>query len=516
MTKCTTFEQNLEAFLDGDLASADGIRMKKHKKDCISCQARLDRANRLDALLREGLVASAAMTPTEQVTLRQSVLARVQKPRSRSWPQWLPRPARVAAVLALALALIWGAALLSRNGAPSIPAAELIARAQAAMHEHTGLGGVLHWQTTLQQWGPWSDEVFDLGFEIWFDFDDPRRYRLRHEFEGVLIGDMVRDGIDHLWTYTNLAPFSEGESVPYVEEIMLSADEMQELAAWHVPAAARDELARFADMLPDVRVIDKSEMAGRPVYLLQGKLLTPETQFNRDGSPRPTEVIVTLAVDAETYWLLGREEQVPGEDRPRIIYRTQHFELSAPGQVPKDAFSFSPPAGASVRHLEGIDSIYRVPSLPSMPLEEAAAAAPFALLLPSALPDDLEALPYVLVDVGQPEKPVAEQDFIIIYQGKPGRQMLLVESALPKGSAFSARLVQIGDRQGWLESDLIDARQFTIYLSNWKLSELHAPLRSRPEGIAPGDRLPPGYVRLHAWGLSVDEAIAILESLMPY
>lgn len=510
---CTTFERNLEAFLAGDLTPADKIEMKEHAMICTPCQTRMDRANRLDAMLREGLLAAAAMTPAEQVALRESVLAGAQKSqlafwsRPLSWPQWLPRPARVAAVLVLALALILGVSLLSRNGAPPIPAAELIARAQAAMDEHAGLSGVLHWQTSLEQWGPWSDEVLGYGFEIWFDFDDPRRYRLRHEFEGVLVGDMVRDGIDHLWTYSDRAPFYEGESGPYVEEIVLSPDEMQELAAWHVPAAARDDLARFADMLPDVQVVGESEMAGRTVYLLQGKLLTLGTRFNRDGSPRPTETTVTLVVDAETYWLLGREERVEGEDQPRIVYRTQRFELLSPNQVPKDAFSFSPPADVPVRHLEGIDSIYRAPSLPSMPLEEAVAAAPFVLLLPGEFPDDLEALPYVLVEEGRPDGPVAEQDFFIIYQGEPGRQMLLAESLLPKGSGLSARLVEIGDRQGWLQSDLIDARQFTIHLPNWEMTE---------QGIAPSDKPPPGYIMLHAWGLSVDEAVAVLESLVPY
>lgn len=504
---CTTFDRNLEAFLAGDLIPADKIGMEQHETDCISCQTRLDRANRLAVLLHEGLVASAAITPTEQVTLRENVLARVQKPRPRSRLQWLLRPARVAAVLALSIAIVVGLALLGRSRMPTVSAEEIVARAQAAMDEHAGLSGVLHWQTTLEQWGPWSDEVLDYGFEIWFDFGDPRRYRLRHEFEGVLVGDMVRDGIDHLWAYEDRSPFSEGESSPYVEEIVLSPDEMQELATWHVPASARAELARFADMLPDVRVVGESEMAGRTVYLLQGKLLTPGTRFNHDGSPRPTEVMVTLAVDAETYWLLGREEQVQGEDRPRIVYRTQHFELLTPGQVPEDAFVFSSPAGVPVRHLTGIDSIYRAPSLPSMSLEEAVAAAPFVLLLPSELPDDLEALPHVLVEGLHSGKPVDEQDFFVIYKGKPGRQMLLAQSLLPKGPGLSARLVEIGDRQGWLQSDLIDARQFTICLPNWEMPE---------QGSAPDAKLPPRHVMLHAWGLSVDEAIAVLESLVPY
>lgn len=532
--KCATFEHKLDAWREGDLAPAEQIEMEAHAAACAACQARVERAGRLDAVLREGLTAAAAMTLDEQAAMREGVLAAVGGRQRSFWPRswafprpllrgWF-RPARVAAVLALALALILGLALLNRDGAPSIPAAELVARAQAAMDEHAGLSGVLHWKMRLEQGGAWSEDVHYYDYEIWFDFDDPARYRLRQEYEDELFSEMVRDGVDHLWKYVDQPPrpgkdypLLEGSVYPYVEEIVLSRKEMRELATWHVPAPGREDLARFADMLPDVRVVGETTMAGRRVYLLQGKLFTLRRRFNPEEGPSPIEVTVVLAVDAETYWLLGREETIEGEKEPYLVYRTTSFELLAQDQVPDDDFAYTPPPGVEVRRLEGIDAFYHQLREPALPLPEAVEAAAFVVQVPTNVPQGLEALPLVQLEERHLSEQVADQELRMIYLGEGGRQMLLVESLLPAGPAWSARLIEVGERQGWLQSDLISAHQFTILLPNWEVSQSYSSLQAWRVFMADGgEKLPPGSVMLHAWGLSVDEAVAVLESLVPY
>jgi hypothetical protein len=288
---------------------------------------------------------------------------------------------------------------------------------------------------------------------------------------------------------------------------------MQELASWHIPSPFRDDLTRFADILPDVEVVGDTTVVGRRAYLLQGQLFGLGVS-GPDGIPHPVTSTVTLTIDAETYWLLGREEVVEGESRPRITYHTRRFELLPQDQVPGEAFTFTAPEGVEVRRLEGIDSVYREPHQPAMTLEETADFAPFVFLVPTALPDDLKPLSHVLL---QEERQGERWDdtFMLIYQGRPGRQIVLSESVLPRGPAWAARLVGIGGRQGWLESDLIDSHLFSLYLPNWDVLEHYTKTRSGiPE--EPDERLPPGSVVLRVRGLSVDEAIAILESLEPY
>ncbi len=504
---CKTFEQRLEAYLAGDLAPAERTEMEKHQVTCTHCQGAAERATRLNGLLHDGLLAAAAMKPSEQVALRDSVLSRVAKTRPSFWRGWVPRLAGLAAVLAVVI--VASLTLLGRESVPTVSAAEIIARAQAAMDEHVGLSDVLHWKSSLEQWRSGADEMF-YEMEIWFDFDDPGRYRLRFECVGEFLIEEVRDGVDHSWKYLHNPPGQKGTS--YVDEIILSPEEMRQQASWYVPSPFRGDLTHFADILPDVEMIGETTMAGRQVYLLRGPL-SVLGGIDRDGIARSIVSTVTLFVDAETYWLLGREEVVEGEDRPRFIYRTERFELLPQDRVPDDTFTFTPPEGVKVRRLEGIDDFYREPRLPSLTLEEAADATPFTLLVPAALPDDLEPLPYVLLQEGPPDERFSYDEFILIYRGRPGRLMTLSEYMLPREPELAARLVEVGGRQGWLESNLIDSRRFVLYLPDWDVAE-HYTEQGIPE--EPGDRLPPGGVVLQAWGLSVDEAIAVLESLEPY
>jgi len=512
---CKTFENRLEAYLAGDLSPVGRTRMEQHQVACAHCQRLANRATRLDGLLRDGLIAAAAMTAGEQVALRESVLDKAQKKRARPWRAWAPRLAGLGLTLVTIIALAW--ASIGKDNVPAVSAAEIITRAQAAMDERAGLSGVLHWETHLEQWAPWAQISYET--EIWFDCDDPGRYSLSSERQGNVVGaqmssQMVRDGIDHLWVYRGQDYWTDA---PYVDEIILSPDEMQELASWHVPSPFRNDLTLFADMLPDVELVGETTVAGRPAHLLRGQLMAFETHSDQIP-PRLATSTVTLTVDAETFWLLGLEEMVEGEVRPRIVYRTQQFEVLSPEQTPGSAFAFTPPESVSVRRLTGMDSVYEEPRLPTMTLPEAAEAAPFILTIPTFWPQDLEPLPHLLVEEIPTETPAMKkyQKYQLIYRGRPGRQMLLTEAAMPGGPGLTARPVDVGGRQGWIESDLIDSRKFTVYLPDWEIAEQYDTLEKWQAALDAGVKLTPGSVSVVAWGISVEEAVTVLESLEPY
>ena len=94
--------------------------------------------------------------------------------------------------------------------------------------------------------------------------------------------------------------------------------------------------------------------------------------------------------------------------------------------------------------------------------------------------------------------------------------MMLTESAMPNGPGLAVRPIDVGARQGWLWSDLIDSRQFIIFLPDWEIARRYNTLEKWQAALESGVKLQPGGVSLRAWGLSVDEAKAVLESLEPY
>jgi len=150
-----------------------------------------------------------------------------------------------------------------------------------------------------------------------------------------------------------------------------------------------------------------------------------------------------------------------------------------------------------------------------MTLEEAVEAAPFVFMLPTALPQDLKPLPFVLVQESLIDTPSMET-YELVYQRGPGRVVRLFQSAMPEGPGLAARPIEVGDRQGWLVSDLIDSRQFTIYLPDWEIARRYDTLRKWQAALDSGVKLRPGGVSLKVWGFSAEEAIAVLESLEPY
>jgi hypothetical protein len=297
-----------------------------------------------------------------------------------------------------------------------------------------------------------------------------------------------------------------------VDEIILSSDEMRELASWYVPSSPlTDDLERFAEVLGSVEKVAEIEVAGRPAYVLRGQLFG----FGWPGQGSridPVTSTVQLVVDAETYWLLDRAERVPavgggGDVAAGFTQRTRRFEILAPEQVPSDAFDFVPPPDAQVRTVEGIADYY-APSPDAIGLEEAAAVTSFTVVLPSDLPDDLKPRPYFRYTCPsgqcQAQGPGRAGTFGIVYLGRPGRQAFLLEYEGLQLPGRAARLVAVGQKQGWLVRDSVDGRKFSLYL-----------FEPQPS-VGPDGRPWPRSVELQVWGLSLDEAVAMLASLEPY
>lgn len=505
--ECDAFQLKIEAYLDEALPSTEHIAFESHRATCVECRRALAYAQRLGDLLREELPQLATATAAEQVSLRENVtrqlgLAREQErirlaSTQRRWRHWTTRMAGVGGLLAL-LAVIAFALLPGEEQTAS--AAEIVNRAQAAVERHQGLNGVLHWEGEWSQRFP-SPEQITRTFEIWFSFDSPERYRLtRRDHDGHVYSEMVRDGVDHMWQLSR-AVLDDGTERILVDEIILSPQEMEELGSWYVPAPFLDDLGRFIDAVQRVEKSTESEVAGRRAYILRGRVYS-FGHPNGGNRMAPVTSTVQLVVDAETYWILGRTEWLPvvGGDQEAIagiVQQTRRFALLSPDQVPTGTFDFSPPPGAEVHIARGTAG-YFAPYPDVIDLDSAAVQASFEAVLPSDLPDDLQPRPvYRQVGSGQ------AGTFGIVYVGKPGRQAVLLEYAHSQLPGRAARLLTIGEMQGWLVPDPIDRRRFSLYL-----------MEPRPV-LAPDGRSWPGSVELQTWGLSLDEALMMLGSLEP-
>ncbi len=502
--KCDTFRLQIDAYADGALSPAERAAMDAHLTACEGCQAALVQTQRLDALLRTELPPLARATPAEGLALRQSVLGQLglaPQVRSQTRPRSIPKLGWVGLGLALVLALVLALTLPSwwPGGQGTVSAAQIVDCAWDTVAGHKGMTGVLHWEAAWSQRFP-GGQTYTRTFEIWFDFENPGRYRITHyDPDGLVVGEMVRDGLDHMWQLSQTVT-AGGDQQARVDEILLSPAEMAELASWYVPSPFLDDLDRFTDVLNDVEKVAEIEVAGRPAYVLQAQLFGLGWSEG-EGGIEPVTSTVRLVVDAETCWLLGRSEQMPttGGDRLAVGFsqRTTRFELLPPERVPPGTFDFVPPPGAEVRTVEGIAGYY-APTPGALGLDEAAGLTSFTLVLPSDLPPDLAPRPYFRY-----QGPGPAGTFGILYLGRPGRQAFLLEYQDVRLPVRSARLVAVGEKQGWLVPDPIDGRKFSLLL-----------IEPQPER-GPDGRPWPRTVELQVWGLSVAEAVETLATLEP-
>jgi hypothetical protein len=500
--ECKALRDNLDRYRDEALDPVQQAAFESHLAGCPTCRTTVERAERLGLLLRAGLTPLAEMTAQERVTLREGVLAGLD-PLSAKGAQrlqrltWVPRLVGLAAVLAVALL---AALILLPGGERNVSAAEIANRAWAAVDQHQGLHGVLHWEAEWSERFPSGDQI-TRTFEIWFDFDDPGRYRLiQRDPQGQIYHEMVRDGVDHMWQAARTTAEGEQDEVQ-VDQILLEPQEMAELSGWLVPSPSLDDLQRFTGILERVEKRAEIKVAGRPAYVVNGRLYGFGQPTSR-GDIQPVTTTVQLVVDAETFWVLGRVERLPaaveGESLAGVIQRTRLFEILPPEGVPEGAFSYTPPPDAQVRTVQGLSGYYAAQP-DAIGLEEAARLTSFRLLLPTDLPPDLRARPFFRY-----QGPGPAATFGVLYLGDPGRQAFLIEYEQAGPMTRATRLVQVGSGQGWLAADPIDGRKFSLFLID-------------PGPALAADGRPwPGGVELQAWGLTVDEAAGMLASLSPF
>jgi hypothetical protein len=295
---------------------------------------------------------------------------------------------------------------------------------------------------------------------------------------------------------------SDGQEQVHVDEVILSPEEMQRLGAWYVPSPFLDDLNRFAEALSSIERVAMTEVAGRPAYVLRGQLFG----FGQPGAGNHIEPVtstVQLVVDAETFWVLGRTERVPGTGQQEamvagLVQRTRRFAILSPERVPVNTFDFTPPPEAEVRTVEGFSDYY-APTSGIVDLEDVFKLTRFAPVLPSNVPPDLKQR-----SVFHYQGPGRASALSIVYSGRPGRQAHLRQYEHAGILEQAARAVTVGEGKGWLMPDPMYGHKFSLHL-------VEPGLDTVPRG-----RRWPGGVELDAWGLSLEEAVMMLASLEPY
>jgi anti-sigma factor RsiW len=117
MSSCRAVQENLTAWVDGELSPRWTERVREHVTRCADCAAELESLRASIALQRSTLPRLTAATAVDvaglQVRLRRAVAA-ADAPRRSVW-SWILRPV----VLAPALALLAVLALLTAAGDPA-------------------------------------------------------------------------------------------------------------------------------------------------------------------------------------------------------------------------------------------------------------------------------------------------------------------------------------------------------------------------------------------------------------
>ncbi len=96
-------QQQLSAYLDGELAPDEMAEVRRHLTDCQECQQELDGLRLVKTTL------ARLKQPELPAGFAAGVWARIEQPEARRWAgpfAWLQRPALAAVAVALALVLV--------------------------------------------------------------------------------------------------------------------------------------------------------------------------------------------------------------------------------------------------------------------------------------------------------------------------------------------------------------------------------------------------------------------------
>ena len=81
--RCTSFRDDVGAFVDGELTGAERLRVTEHLEDCVVCAGEAERVRGLGALLRQA-AGDGAATPA-MAGLAGGVVTRVRAEAAQSW-----------------------------------------------------------------------------------------------------------------------------------------------------------------------------------------------------------------------------------------------------------------------------------------------------------------------------------------------------------------------------------------------------------------------------------------------
>lgn len=154
MIRCETIQPRLTAYLDGELADADGSVVRGHLRECAACRQMAD----AEATLRDGLRALPTVDPPPslwlgvQAQLAAAEVADAHQPRWRralarvaQWRRWMPTLPQLAVGSALAAAAVVTLSIRARRAddgeavALQVPTATAVAKLEPAKPERDAL-----------------------------------------------------------------------------------------------------------------------------------------------------------------------------------------------------------------------------------------------------------------------------------------------------------------------------------------------------------------------------------------
>jgi len=147
--RCRSFEEDLSAFVDGELDAARDAALRAHAAACAACSARVEQLRAVDTALRDAALASRELDAARVEALRERVASRLDADREPTDPlrarraprrsrRWVAPFAAGSLAGAAAATLVW---LVQPSPPPpqiaapervaAAPAADAMARAQA-------------------------------------------------------------------------------------------------------------------------------------------------------------------------------------------------------------------------------------------------------------------------------------------------------------------------------------------------------------------------------------------------
>jgi outer membrane lipoprotein-sorting protein len=330
---------------------------------------------------------------------------------------------------ALALVVLAALAWASFPGAPTVSAAEVLARVSQASKDPDAFGlrsfeGVFTQQFTGP--GTEGEDTANTENHIWYQAPNKERMETRTSSGKLMVS--VNDG------KTRQAYDPEAKTVTLYDPSIYWADFTS------IAAGDLEKLRENAHEGYDAQLLDDEEIAGRATYVLQ---LTPRVQTSVPLTSHPNKK--RLWVDQETYLILRYEEQDEDFDQGRTWAYTS-FTLNP--HLDPGLFRFEPPVGATV--IDNLDVAGPTGRLVREQWKEMAARVNFKLFMFGTLEDSYVVVEGPVQEGNNPRRVVQrlrwlpdEEDTVTLIQ-EPG--------PLPDPATLGERTI-IGSFVGYLKRE---------------------------------------------------------------